>query len=221
MTKYVCYWQRELHTQSQSFLFLLKQSLTSWEGLTHPSRHSLPPHLLCLQVPPACHIHRAPPGVLSDMLVFLLRIANCTSLQFWHWGWAHPLHLVNLSHSYWAFTFLFTFPNSTQSPGVHNGRNTQLEGWLRKKLGIALHHRCPNPTGKDKESSRGWKWQKKGSHISNKCKSSKEYDICVLWRWHLNLVCFAFWSITWLVLMTSQPLQLLSARTHLCNALLK
>lgn len=69
MTKYVHFWQRELYTQSQSFL--LKQSLTFWEGLTHPIPHSLPPHLLCLQ---------APPGVLTDMLQFLLRIANCTSL---------------------------------------------------------------------------------------------------------------------------------------------
>lgn len=192
MTKYVHFWQRELHTQSQSCLFLLKQSLTFWEGLTHPTPHSLPLNLLCLQVLPACHIYRASPGVLSDMLVFLLRIANCTSLQSWHWGWAHPLNLVNLSHSYWAFTFLFTFPNSTQSPGAHSQRNTQLEGRLRKKFGIVLDHRCPNPTGKDKESSHGRKWQKKGSHISNKLKSSKVYDTCVPWRWHLNLVCFAF-----------------------------
>lgn len=41
-----------------SSLFLLKQFLTFWEGLTHPIPHSLPPHLFCLQ---------APPGVLTDM----------------------------------------------------------------------------------------------------------------------------------------------------------
>lgn len=105
-------------------LFLLNQSLTFWEGLTHPIAHSLPSHLLCVQIPP---------GVLSDVLAFLLRIANCTSIKSWHWGWAYPPHLIYLSCS-WAFTFLFTFQNGTQSPGDQSEKHS-ARGKIDEEIG--------------------------------------------------------------------------------------
>lgn len=158
------------------------------------------------------------------MLVLLLRIADCTSLQPWHWGWAHSLHLVNLTHSGLSLSYS-PFQNSTQSPGGHSQRNTQLEGKLRKKLEVVLHHRCPNPTTKTRKAHWGGNGRKNvATFLTNISKSSQVYSSCVSWGQHLNLVCFAFWSITWLVLMVSATpvsLQLLSARTHLWNALLK
>lgn len=146
-------------TPSLNFLFLLKQSLTFWERLTQPTARSFPPHLLCyryLQLVTStgtsrCSIRGVSIAAKDCKLHFptILTLGMGPSPPFSQFK---PL---------WAFTF----PNSTQSPGDHSQRNTQLERRLRKKLEVVLHHRCPNHTAKTRKAHWGGNGRKKFPHF--------------------------------------------------------
>lgn len=167
MTKDVRFWQRELYTQSE-FSFFIKAVLNFLREINPANCPFFAPTSTLLQVPPACHIYRH----LQVFYQRLLRIANCTTLTL---GMC-PSPPFSQFKPLWAFTF----PNSTQSPGDHSQRNTQLERRLRKKLEVVLHHRCPNHTAKTRKAHWGGNGRKKGSHISNislpKCMASVYHE---------------------------------------------